>query len=76
MGQTAKICLADLVFPVYLYRPNPNSSKNALTQAKKNEKLITFFKSIIIQIAKRFDSLNAQMPPTNDHFKRHSVTYE
>ena len=26
--------------------------------------------------AKRFDSLNAQMPLTNDHFKRHSVTYE
>ena len=32
--------------------------------------------SIIIQIAKRFDSLNDNMPPTNDHFKRHSVTYE
>ena len=30
----------------------------------------------IIQIAKRFDSLNAQMPLTNDHFKRLSVTYE
>ena len=30
----------------------------------------------IIQIAKRFDSLNARVPPTNDHFKRHSVTYE
>ena len=30
----------------------------------------------IIQIAKRFDSLNDQMPLTNDHFKRHSVTYE
>ena len=29
-----------------------------------------------IQIAKRFDSLNEQMPPTNDHFKRHSITYE
>ena len=29
-----------------------------------------------IQIAKRFDSLNDQMPPTNDHFKRGSVTYE
>ena len=31
---------------------------------------------IFIQIAKRFDSLNVTMPPTNDHFKRHSVTYE
>ena len=30
----------------------------------------------IIQIAKRFDSLNVKIPPTNDHFKRHSVTYE
>ena len=39
----------------------------------------TFFcdlQSLMIQIAKRFDSLNAQMPLTNDHFKRLSVTYE
>ena len=31
---------------------------------------------LLIQIAKRFDSLNARVPPTNDHFKRHSITYE
>ena len=35
-----------------------------------------FFQYLMIQIAKRFDSLNEQMLPTNDHFKRHSVTYE
>ena len=32
--------------------------------------------NLLIQIAKRFDSLDAQMPLTNDHFKRLSVTYE
>ena len=31
---------------------------------------------LFIQIAKRFDSLNEQMSPTNDHFKCHSITYE
>ena len=30
----------------------------------------------IVQIAKRFDSFNAQMPLTNDHFKSLSVSYE
>ena len=32
--------------------------------------------TLFIQIAKRFDSLNVKIPPTNDHFKRHSITYE
>ena len=37
---------------------------------------IEIFAEHFIQIAKRFDSLNARMPLMNDHFKRHSVTYK
>ena len=43
---------------------------------KKNNNKSENGQQLFIQIAKRFDSLNDNMPPTNDHFKRHSVTYE
>ena len=54
---------AIFVYSIYLFFCTP----------KTHTEYVIYF---IIQIAKRFDSLNAQMPLTNDHFKHLSVTYE
>ena len=51
---------------------NKYSTSIFVSQSMGNFETLEHF----IQIAKRFDSLNEQMSPTNDHFKRHSVTYE
>ena len=53
-------------------------SNSAISKKDCNFKM-PFWKlsgGLFIQIAKRFDSLNDQMPLTNDHFKHRSVTYE